>query len=109
MYFLQKDDIMLHFTLSGSSDITGYQCLLPCLLSCKICMYVVEIEITIVKKWQKLVSQNKCMVSKAELFKKLYNSYFRLWQIEANIWSSSRTNDHHWPSKLFYINCNSKC
>ena len=22
-YFLQKDDIMLHFTLSGSSDITG--------------------------------------------------------------------------------------
>ena len=28
MYFLQKDDIMLHFTLSGSSDITGYQCLL---------------------------------------------------------------------------------
>ena len=22
MYFLQKDDIMLHFTLSGSSDIT---------------------------------------------------------------------------------------
>ena len=23
MYFLQKDDIMLHFTLSGSSDITG--------------------------------------------------------------------------------------
>ena len=28
MYFLQKDDIMLHFTLSGSSDITGCQCLL---------------------------------------------------------------------------------
>ena len=26
MYFLQKDDIMLHFTLSGSSDITGCQC-----------------------------------------------------------------------------------
>ena len=23
--FLQKDDIMLHFTLSGSSDITGCQ------------------------------------------------------------------------------------
>jgi hypothetical protein len=32
LYFLQKDDIMLHFTLSGSSDITGYQCLLSCLL-----------------------------------------------------------------------------
>ena len=28
MYFLQKDDIMLDFTLSGSSDITGCQCLL---------------------------------------------------------------------------------
>ena len=28
MYFLQKDDIMLHFTLSGFSDITGCQCLL---------------------------------------------------------------------------------
>ena len=27
MYFLQKDDIMLHFTLSGFSDITGCQCL----------------------------------------------------------------------------------
>ena len=26
--FLQKDDIMLHFTLSGSSDVTGCQCLL---------------------------------------------------------------------------------
>ena len=24
MYFLQKDDIMLHFTLSGSSDINVY-------------------------------------------------------------------------------------
>ena len=23
MYFLQKDNIMLHFTLLGSSDITG--------------------------------------------------------------------------------------
>ena len=33
MYFLQKDDIMLHFTLSGSSDITGCQCLLSYLLS----------------------------------------------------------------------------
>ena len=32
MYFLQKDDIMLHFTLTGSSDITGFQCLLFCLL-----------------------------------------------------------------------------
>ena len=30
MYFLQKDDIMLHFTLTGSSDITGCQCLLFC-------------------------------------------------------------------------------
>ena len=28
MCFLQKDDIMLHFTLSGSSDITDCQCLL---------------------------------------------------------------------------------
>ena len=28
MYFLQKDDIMLHFTLTGSSDITGCQYLL---------------------------------------------------------------------------------
>ena len=34
MYFLQKDDIMLHFTLSGSSDITGCQCLFSCLLFC---------------------------------------------------------------------------
>ena len=25
MYFLQKDDIMLHFTLSGSSDIEIYR------------------------------------------------------------------------------------
>ena len=25
MYFLQKDDIMLHFTQKGSSDITGFQ------------------------------------------------------------------------------------
>ena len=33
MYFLQKDDIMLHFTLLGSSDITGCQCLLSYLLS----------------------------------------------------------------------------
>ena len=32
MYFLQKDDIMLHFTQKGSSDITGFQCLLICLL-----------------------------------------------------------------------------
>ena len=32
MYFLQKDDIMLHFTLTGSSDITGCQYLLFCLL-----------------------------------------------------------------------------
>ena len=32
--FLQKDDIMLHFTLSGSSDITGCQCLLSYLLFC---------------------------------------------------------------------------
>ena len=24
MYFLQKDDIMLHFTQKGSSDITGF-------------------------------------------------------------------------------------
>ena len=41
MYFLQKNDIMLHFTLSESSDITGYQCLLSCLPSghavCKDC------------------------------------------------------------------------
>ena len=28
MYFLQRDDIMLHFTLTGSSDITDCQCLL---------------------------------------------------------------------------------
>ena len=28
MYFLQKDDIMLHFTPTGSSDINGCQCLL---------------------------------------------------------------------------------
>ena len=28
MYFLQKDDIMLHFTLTESSDITGCQYLL---------------------------------------------------------------------------------
>ena len=34
MFFLQKYDIMLHFTLSGSSDITGCQCLLSYLLSC---------------------------------------------------------------------------
>ena len=27
MYFLQKDDIMLHFTLTESSDITGCQSL----------------------------------------------------------------------------------
>ena len=32
MYFLQKDDIMLHFTQKGSSDITGFQCLLIQLL-----------------------------------------------------------------------------
>ena len=25
--FLQKDDIMLHFTRQGSSDVTGFQCL----------------------------------------------------------------------------------
>ena len=25
MYFLQKDDIMLHFTQKGSSDVTGCQ------------------------------------------------------------------------------------
>ena len=29
-YFLQKDDIMLHFTLTGSLDITGCQYLLFC-------------------------------------------------------------------------------
>ena len=34
MYFLQKDDIMLHFTHKGSSDITGCQCLLSYLLIC---------------------------------------------------------------------------
>ena len=28
LYFLQKNDIMLHFTLTGSSDVTGFQCLL---------------------------------------------------------------------------------
>ena len=32
--FLQKDDIMLHFTISGSSDITGCQYLLSYLLFC---------------------------------------------------------------------------
>ena len=32
MYFLQKDDIMLHFTQQGSSDVTGFQCLLSYLL-----------------------------------------------------------------------------
>ena len=31
--FLQKDNMMLHFTLSGSSDITGCQCLLSCSLN----------------------------------------------------------------------------
>ena len=30
MYFLQKDDLMLHFTLTGSSDITSCQYLLFC-------------------------------------------------------------------------------
>ena len=40
MYFLQKDDIMLHFTLSGSSDITDYQCLLSCLLLCLLFVYL---------------------------------------------------------------------
>ena len=40
MYFLQKDDIMLHFTLSGSSDITGFQCLLSCLLFCLLYIYL---------------------------------------------------------------------
>ena len=34
MYFLQKDDIMLHFTRKGSSDVTGCQCLLSYLLFC---------------------------------------------------------------------------
>ena len=28
LYFLQKNDIMLHFTQKGSSDVTGFQCLL---------------------------------------------------------------------------------
>ena len=37
MYFLQKDDIMLHFTLSGS---TGCQCLLSYLLSCLLFFYL---------------------------------------------------------------------
>ena len=40
MYFLQKDDIMLHFTLSGSSDNTGCQCLFSCLLSCLFFVYL---------------------------------------------------------------------
>ena len=39
LYFLQKDDIMLHFTLSGSSDITGYQSLLSYLLSCLLFLF----------------------------------------------------------------------
>ena len=40
MYFLQKDDIMLHFTLSGSSDITGCQWLLSYLLSYLLFCYI---------------------------------------------------------------------
>ena len=43
MYFLQKDDIMLHFTLSGSSDITGCQCLLRKLVTlCNLVRVFVE-------------------------------------------------------------------
>ena len=43
LYFLQKNDIMLHFTRKGSSDATGFQCLLFVYLESNLVMLKFEI------------------------------------------------------------------